>query len=44
MITFTEVAALAASVNIVVTLLKMRPASMTLARMPLFLWAMLALA
>jgi len=41
MITFTEVAALAASVNIVATILKMRPPGMTLARMPLFLWAML---
>ncbi|WP_420139774.1 cbb3-type cytochrome c oxidase subunit I [Sphingomonas sp.] len=41
MITFTEVAALAASVNIVVTILKMRPPGMTLPRMPLFLWAML---
>lgn len=41
MITFTEVAALAASVNLAVTILKMRPPGMTLARMPLFLWAML---
>jgi cytochrome c oxidase subunit 1 len=41
MITFTEVAALAASVNVTVTILKMRPPGMTLARMPLFLWAML---
>lgn len=41
MITFTEVAALAASVNVVVTILKMRPPGMTLARMPFFLWAML---
>ncbi|MDB5715963.1 MAG: cytochrome ubiquinol oxidase subunit [Sphingomonadales bacterium] len=41
MITFTEVAALAASVNVVATILKMRPPGMTLARMPLFLWAML---
>lgn len=41
MITFTEVAALAASVNITATILKMRPPGMTLARMPLFLWAML---
>ncbi|MEO7691425.1 MAG: cbb3-type cytochrome c oxidase subunit I [Sphingomonas sp.] len=41
MITFSEVAALAASVNIVVTILKMRPPGMTLARMPLFVWAML---
>src|SRR6195952_4848758 len=41
MITFTEVAALAASVNVVATILKMRPPGMTLARRPLFLWAML---
>lgn len=41
MITFTEVAALAASVNTAVTILKMRPPGMTLARMPLFVWAML---
>jgi cytochrome c oxidase subunit I+III len=41
MITFTEVAALAVSVNLVATILKMRPPSMTLARMPLFLWAVL---
>ncbi|MGF7147328.1 cytochrome c oxidase subunit 1 [Sphingomonas zeicaulis] len=41
MITFTEVAALAVSVNIAVTILKMRPPGMTLGRMPLFLWAML---
>ncbi|WP_116091189.1 cbb3-type cytochrome c oxidase subunit I [Sphingomonas crusticola] len=41
MITFTEVAALCASVNVTVTILKMRPPGMTLARMPVFLWAML---
>jgi len=41
MITFTEVAALAASVNTAATILKMRPPGMTLARMPMFLWAML---
>jgi len=41
MITFTEVAALAASVNIVATILKLRPPGMTLARMPLFVWAQL---
>ena len=41
MITFTEVAALCASVNIAATILKMRPPGMTLARIPLFLWAML---
>jgi len=41
MITFTEVAALAASVNVTATILKLRPPGMTLARMPVFLWAML---
>ncbi|HUD90957.1 cbb3-type cytochrome c oxidase subunit I [Sphingobium sp.] len=41
MITFTEVAALAVSVNVTVTILKMRPPGMTLANMPAFLWAML---
>ena len=41
MITFTEVAALAASVNIAVTILKMRPPGMTLARITPFLWAMM---
>ena len=41
MITFTEVAALAASVNLVATILKMRPPGMTLVRMPLFLWSIL---
>ena len=41
MITFTEVAALSVSVNTAVTILRMRPLGMTLAKMPLFLWAML---
>ncbi|MCD2324300.1 cbb3-type cytochrome c oxidase subunit I [Sphingomonas sp. IC-56] len=41
MITFTEVAALSASVNIVATVLKMRPPGMTLSRVPLFVWAMM---
>ena len=41
MITFTEVAALAVSVNVAATILKLRPPGMTLAKMPLFLWAML---
>ncbi|PXA98162.1 cytochrome ubiquinol oxidase subunit I [Nostoc sp. 3335mG] len=41
MITFTEVAALAASVNIVATVLKMRPPGMTLSRIPVFVWAMM---
>ena len=41
MITFTEVAALSASVNIAATILKMRPPGMTIARIPMFLWSML---
>ena len=41
MITFTEVAALAAAVVLVTTILKTRAPGMTLARMPLFAWAML---
>ena len=41
MITFTEVAALSASVNTFATIMRLRPPGMTLARMPLFLWAML---
>jgi cytochrome c oxidase subunit 1 len=41
MITFTEVAALAVSVEIVVTVLKQRAPGMTLNRIPLFVWAML---
>src|SRR4051794_10262646 len=41
MITFTEVAALAAAVVLVCTILKTRAPGMTLSRMPLFAWAML---
>src|SRR4051794_5233363 len=41
MITFTEVSALAAAVVLVTTILKTRAPGMTLARMPLFAWAML---
>src|SRR5690349_20125291 len=44
MITFTEVAALAAAVVLVSTILKCRAPCMTLARMPLFAWAMLVVA
>jgi cytochrome c oxidase subunit 1 len=44
MITFTEVAALAAAVVMVCTILKCRAPGMTLARMPLFVWAMLVVA
>jgi len=41
MVTFTEVAALAAAVSLVATILKQRAPGMTLARMPLFVWATL---
>ena len=41
LITFTEVAALAIAVELVATILTMRAPGMTLARMPLFAWAML---
>jgi cytochrome c oxidase subunit 1 len=41
MITFTEVSALAVSVEIVVTIFKQRAPGMSLDRMPLFAWSML---
>ncbi|HYH37026.1 MAG TPA: cytochrome c oxidase subunit I [Azospirillum sp.] len=41
MITFTEVSALAVSVELIVTILKMRAPGMTLNRIPLFCWSML---
>jgi cytochrome c oxidase subunit I+III len=41
MITFTEVAALAVSVELVVTIFKQRAPSMTLDRIPLYVWSML---
>jgi cytochrome c oxidase subunit 1 len=44
MITFTEVSALAAAVVLAATILKCRAPGMTLARMPLFAWAMLVVA
>lgn len=40
MVTFTEVAALAVAVEIVVTVLKLRAPGMALDRIPLFVWAM----
>jgi cytochrome c oxidase subunit I len=40
MITFTEIAALAIAVEIVVTVLKQRAPGMTLDRIPLFVWSM----
>jgi cytochrome c oxidase subunit I len=44
MITFTEVSALAAAVVLTTTILKARAPGMTLARMPLYAWAMLVVA
>ncbi|RAK56919.1 cytochrome c oxidase subunit I [Phenylobacterium deserti] len=44
MVTFTEVAALAAAASTATTILKLRAPGMTLARMPLFAWAMLVTA
>jgi cytochrome c oxidase subunit I len=44
MITFTEIAALVAAVEIIVTTLKMRCPGMSLNRMPLLVWAMLVMA
>jgi cytochrome c oxidase subunit 1 len=44
MITFTEIAALAVAVEIVVTVFKQRAPGMTLDRIPLFVWAMLVTA
>jgi cytochrome c oxidase subunit 1 len=41
MITFTEIAALAVAVEIVVTVFKQRAVGMTLDRIPVFVWAML---
>jgi len=40
MITFTEVAAMAASVEIIVTAFKLRAPGMSLNRIPIFVWAM----
>jgi cytochrome c oxidase subunit I+III len=44
MITFLEVSALVAAVEIIVTILKHRAPGMSLARMPVFVWAMLVTA
>jgi cytochrome c oxidase subunit 1 len=43
MITFTELSALGAAVNIVTTVFKLRAPGMSLDRMPLFVWAMLVM-
>ncbi|MFT0624088.1 cytochrome c oxidase subunit I [Ectopseudomonas guguanensis] len=42
-ITFIEVSALAAAVELIVTILKLRAPGMTLSRMPLFVWAILVM-
>jgi cytochrome c oxidase subunit I+III len=44
LVTFTEVAALIGALQIIVTAFKMRTPGMTLARMPLFVWAMVVTA
>ncbi|MDB5444744.1 MAG: ctaD [Phenylobacterium sp.] len=44
MITFTEVAGMAAAASMATTILKMRSPGMTLARVPLFVWSMLVTA
>ena len=44
MITFTEIAALVAAVEIIVTVFKLRCPGMALNRLPLFVWAMLVMA
>jgi len=44
MITFTEVAGLAAAVSMATTILKLRAPGMSLARIPLFVWSMLVTA
>jgi len=44
MVTFTEIAALAVAVELVSTILKQRAPGMSLARMPLFVWAILVTA
>jgi len=41
MITFTEVAGIAVAIELTATILKMRAPGMTLAKMPLFVWAIL---
>ena len=41
MVTFTEIAALVAAVELIVTIFKQRAPGMSLNRMPLFVWAML---
>lgn len=44
LVTFTEIAALCAAVNIIVTVFKMRAPGMSVHRIPLFVWAQLVVA
>lgn len=44
LVTFTEIAALCAAVNIIVTVFKMRAPGMSVDRIPLFVWAQLVVA
>src|SRR6185436_3914440 len=44
MITFTEVAAMAAAVEIIVTTFKLRTPGMSLNRIPIFVWSMVVMA
>jgi cytochrome c oxidase subunit 1 len=44
LVTFTEIAALIGAIQIIATAFKMRAPGMTLARMPLFVWAMVVTA
>ena len=44
MITFTEVSAMAAAVEIIVTVFKLRAPGMTLSRIPIFVWSMVVTA
>jgi heme/copper-type cytochrome/quinol oxidase subunit 1 len=43
MVTFTELSALAVAINIIATVLKLRAPGMALHRMPVFVWAQLAI-
>src|SRR3954462_3889147 len=43
-VTFTEIAAIVAAVNVIVTVFKMRSPGMSLNRIPLFVWAQLVVA
>jgi cytochrome c oxidase subunit 1 len=43
-VTFTEISALSAAVNIIVTAFKMRAPGMSLNRIPVFVWAQIVVA